>query len=127
MRNAIVILRNAVVVLQKWRLCRIKYNGKPNVQEEVLENTIIASIPVLAEQQQQPPQTLQPIWEANVFSNFSGGESQKNQQCSLEVKKMSENEPINVADLNMQMEVMDVEKQQQNAFYYPYHYYFEDD
>ncbi|KAJ4723354.1 hypothetical protein OWV82_006737 [Melia azedarach] len=99
----------------------------PSVQEELLKNITNASIPILAEQQQQPPQTLQPISKANVSSNFSGGENQNNQHCSLEVNKMSENEPLNFADLNMQMEMTDVEKQLQIAFYDPCYYYLEDD
>ncbi|KAJ4723347.1 hypothetical protein OWV82_006730 [Melia azedarach] len=102
----------------EWRLCRIKYKGKPSDQEEIVDNTRNASIPTLAEQQQQPPQScLQPISDAN-FSDFSGGESQNNQQDSLQVNNMSENEPSNFSDLILQIEA---------DFSYPYYDHFEDD
>ncbi|KAJ4723349.1 putative NAC domain-containing protein [Melia azedarach] len=101
----------------EWRLCRIKYKGKPRVQEEVVEINIgNASIPTLAEQQ-QPPQSFQTISKAN-FSHFPGGESQNNQQDSHEVNNISENEPSKSSDLILHMEA---------DFSYPCYGHFEDD
>ncbi|KAJ4723350.1 NAC transcription factor [Melia azedarach] len=103
--------------MQEWRLCKIKYKGKPSAQEEQ-ENIRKAS--------SQPAQDLQQISQAN-FPHPCDGESQQTQLYSSQVSNMCGNEPHNLAELDLKMETIENEQQQQIAFYDPLYDHFDDD
>lgn len=105
------------MILQEWRICKIKYKGKPSTQEE-LENVRSASL--------QPAQNVLQIAEANPPHSL-GGENHQYQRYSSQVVNMYGNEPYNLAELDLQMEGIENKQQQQIAFYDPFHDHFDDD
>ncbi|KAJ4723337.1 putative NAC domain-containing protein [Melia azedarach] len=127
----------------EWRLCKIKYKGKPSAQEELENprkagsNSNSGNTSIIAEKQQQQ-QKLQLsdnhsaydhersyyYSEANNFSDISVVENHQQQQLqTLQLENDIVYDSYNNIAENMQVDAMEVEQALYDPYYYCYDYF----